>query len=58
MPAKAVVFGFVFVMLIGITVFITEMVVPMSAKARLNTRCRSTLIGMEINGGLTQQSRN
>ena len=53
MPARMLVTGFVLVVLTVFTVYCIELFVPLSAKAEMNTLCRSALLRMETEGGLS-----
>lgn len=56
MLSRVVIFGIVLVMLLAAGVCLIEFFVPLSAKIRMNACCRSALITMEAEGGLTQQN--
>jgi hypothetical protein len=53
MPAKAVVTGVVLVIMIFLLVFMVEYFVPLSAKSDFDIICRSALLKMETEGGLS-----
>ena len=57
MPVKAVVFAILMVIMICIAVSLVEMVIPLSARAEMNTQCRRTLLNMEVQGGLTSDEK-
>jgi len=57
MSVKAVVTAISIVIMLLVTVFIIEIAVPLTVRANMNTRCRGTLLSMEINGGLIQQQK-
>lgn len=56
MLSRVVVSGIVLVMLLAAGVCLIEFFVPLSAKIRMNACCRSALMTMEAEGGLTQQN--
>ena len=56
MPARAILAAFMLVFMVAFLVFITEMVLPLAIKSRMNTACRKTLISMEIEGRLTYET--
>lgn len=57
MSVRAVVSAITILIMLLITVFIIEIAVPLSVRSNMNTRCRGTLLSMEINGGLIQQQK-
>lgn len=58
MPSKVVVSAITFILMITFLVFIVEFFVPLSVKAEMNIICRSTLLKMEIEGGLKGVDRD
>lgn len=57
MPVKAVVFAVLMVLMISLTVSMAELVIPLSARAEMNTQCRRTLLNMEVRGGLKSEDK-
>lgn len=58
MTAKTIVFGILFVIIMGVLVFAVEFFIPLSAKSDMNICCRKTLLKMEMNGGLSFQTED
>ena len=58
MPAKVILTGIILVILSAILVSMIEFFIPLSAKSDMNVYCRSALLKMEIEGGLSQQDKD
>jgi len=55
LASKVVVTGVVLVILTALIVFLVEFFVPVSMKSDMNTFCRSVIMKMEIEGGLSAE---
>lgn len=58
MPSRVVVTGMVLLIIVSFVTVCVNLLVPVSAKFEMNTYCRSTLLKMEIAGGLTDKDRD
>lgn len=58
MPARAVVWGVIIIFTFALVVSIIEYFVPLSLKFELNAECRSTLLKMENQCGLSAAEKN
>lgn len=58
MSAKIVLTGVIIVFILGLLVFMLEFFIPIAAKSDMNAYCRSTLLKMEIQGGLPQEEKD
>ncbi|HHW49116.1 MAG TPA: hypothetical protein GXX14_10960 [Clostridiaceae bacterium] len=58
MPAKAVVSGIILIMIVVFLVFTVEFFIPLSVKSDMNMVCRSALLKMEMEGGLSSGNRS
>ncbi|MGI6776690.1 MAG: hypothetical protein ACOX7R_01275 [Acetivibrionales bacterium] len=56
MAAKVVIFGILFVVMMGMLVFSVEFFIPLSAKSDMNVCCRRALLAMELESGLTYRT--
>lgn len=57
MISKVLVSGILLIVLICVLVFVVEFFLPLSVKADMNMLCRSTLLKMEADGGLSEAGR-
>ena len=55
MPSKVVVTGIILVVMVAMLVFVAEFFLPLSMKSDMNILCRTTLLKMEVEGGLVEQ---
>lgn len=53
MPAKAITFSILLVIMITVTVSTLELFFPLAARADMNMLCRKCLLQMELNGGIS-----
>lgn len=58
MPARVIVFGMVFIIIMFLLVFTIELFLPLSVKADMNSLCRSEMLRMELEGGLSNHSKS
>lgn len=56
MPARIVVTGIILVLLAAFLVCAVEFFLPLSARSEMNICCRSTLLRMEAEGGLSNEA--
>jgi hypothetical protein len=57
MPAKVVISGFMLVVMAALLVFTVEFFLPLSAKSDMNVLCRSALLKMENEGGMSDSMK-
>ena len=57
MPVKSVIFAIALIITVSFIVYLTETLVPLSVKSKMNTYCRNALLGMEIDGRLTEERK-
>lgn len=53
MPSKVVTSGFLLVIMAVVLMFVVEFFLPLSAKSDMNVLCRSALMKMECEGGMS-----
>lgn len=58
MPVKVITSGVLLIIMAAMLVFVVEFFLPLSAKSDLNIICRSVLLKMENEGGITGDARN
>lgn len=58
MPVRVITSGILLVIMAAMLVFAIEFFLPLSAKSDLNVACRSTLLVMENEGGITEEVKS
>jgi len=58
MPDRGIVFGVLFVAMISFVVMLVEIFLPVSKKIEMNIDCRSAMLKMELEGGLSDTERH
>jgi len=57
MPVKPLMTGIMLVFVVFLLVYMVEFLIPLSVKADIDMICRSALLNMENDGGLSSEKR-